>query len=594
MVFFFETATRREELVSVALGNEKADITIERGTLVNVATSEMYQADIAVKGERIAIVGDVEHTKGISTQVLDAAGKYLVPGLIDTHFHIESTMVSPWEFSRAILPRGNTTVVVDPSWTANVAGIKGLKLLSKHAKSCPVRILLDAPSCVPLALYKLITPGYEFGVKEIEQMLSWNNVVALGEMNDFKRVLNRDRGIHAEIRAAMHSGKITNGNAPQMMGKELAAYIAAGIHSDHEVATAEEGVERLRSGIRLMIRQGSSEKNLPSVIGAITKKRLDHRHCCFCTDDKNVLDLLEEGLVDGSVRAAIEEGLDPMKAIQMATINAAEHIGTDRELGSLSPGKIADILLVDDLSRFSPGLVIASGEVVARDGKVTVSIESERYPRWTHETISVRRRITPDDLRYTTKTNGTARVWVMRFVEGQITSEAIKGDLQVKDGEILLDISQDIVKAVVVERYGRTSPNIGKGFVTGFGVKSGAIASSVSADTHHLTSIGTNDHDIAVSLNRLIELGGGIVIVENGVVLSELPLPIFGFTSIGSLEVVARNLRELNATAKKLGCRLSSPFMTLSFLGNPSIPVLKLSDRGLMLMSTKIIALETD
>lgn len=578
----------------MALGNEKADITIEGGTLINVATSETYQADVAVKGERIAIVGEVEHTKGASTQVLDATGKYLVPGLIDAHFHIESTMVSPWEFSKMILPRGNTTVIVDPSWTANVAGIEGVRLLSGQAKSCPVRILFDAPSCVPLAPSELMSPGYEFGVGEIEQMLCWDDVVALGEMNDFKRVLNRDRGVHSEIQAAMHSGRITNGNAPQMMGMELAAYIAAGIHSDHEVATPEEGAERLRAGIRLVIRQGSSEKNLRSVIGVITKKKLDHRHCCFCTDDKNVLDLLEEGLVDGAVRAAVEEGLDPIKAVQMATLNAAEHIGIDRELGSISPGKIADILLVDDLSRFSPKLVLAGGEVVARDGKLTVPIEAEQYPQWAYKTINVRKRITQDDLRYTTKANGMVRVWAMKFVEGQITSEAIKVDLQVETGEILSDISRDIIKAIVVERYGRTPPNIGKGFATGFGLKSGAIASSISADTHHLTSIGTNDRDIATALNRVIELQGGIVLAKDGDVLLELPLPILGFTSSESFEAVATNLRELNATAKKLGCRLSSTFMTLSFLGNPSIPVLKLSDKGLMLMSTKIIPLETE
>jgi adenine deaminase len=392
----------------------------------------------------------------------------------------------------------------------------------------------------------------------------------------------------------MHSGKITNGNAPEMMGKELAAYIAAGIHSDHEVATVEQGAERLRAGIRLVIRQGSSEKNLRSVIGVVTKKKLDHRHCCFCTDDKNVLDLVEEGLVDGAVRAAIAEGLDPVKAVQIATLNAAEHIGIDRELGSISPGKIADILLVDDLSRFSAEVVLVGGEVVARDGKIVIPIEAEQYPRWAHKTINVRRGITHDDLRYITKATGRVKVWVMKFVEGQITSEAIKEDLQVEAGEIMPDVSRDIIKAIVVERYGRTPPNIGRGFVTGFGLNSGAIASSVSADTHHLSCVGTDDHDTATALNRVIELQGGIVIAEGGAIRSELPLPILGFTSDESFEVIARKLGELNAFAKRLGCELSSPFMTLSFLGNPSIPALKLSDKGLMLMSSKIVPLETE
>jgi len=594
MTFFFETKTRREELVTVALGKENADMIIEGGTLVNVATSEMHQADIAVKGERIAIVGDVQHTKGDYTSVVDAKGKYLVPGLIDAHFHIESTMVSPSEFSRIVLPRGNTTVVVDPSWTANVMGLQGVRLLLDQAKSCLVRILLDAPSCVPLATHDLMTPGNEFGIEEIEEMLSWDGVVALGEMNDFKRVLSREYRVHSEIRKAMRARKITNGNAPGMMGKELAAYIAAGMQSDHEATALEEGVERLRSGIRLVIRQGSSERNLQALIGVVTKKKLDHRHCCFCTDDKNVLDLMKEGLIDSAVRAAIAEGLDPVSAIQMATLNTAEHVGVDRELGSLSPGKIADIVLIDDLSEFSTPLVVASGKIVARDGNLIEPIEAEQYPSWSCKTIHVKRSITPKDLRCRTRATGTARVWVMKVLEGQVTCEATKQNLPAIAGEILPDTSRDIIKAIVVERYGRTPPNIGKGFVTGFGLESGAIATSVSADTHHLTSIGTNDEDMASTLNRVMELQGGIVVMEKSLVLAELNLPIGGFVSLEKFEEVAHDLGELHAAAKKLGCRLSSPLMALCFLGNPSLPELKLSDKGLMHMSTRIIPLETD
>ena len=594
MPFFFETPTRREELVSVALGNEKAEMVIEGGTLVNVATSEMYQANIAVKGERIAIVGDVEHTKGDFTQLVDARGKYLLPGLIDAHFHIESTMISPSEFSRIVLPRGNTTVVVDPSWTANVMGIRGVKLLLDQSTNCGVRILIDAPSCVPLAPYDLMTPGNDFGLDEINELLSWDNVIALGEMNDFKRVLSREYRVHSEIRAAMRAGKITNGNAPGMIGKELAAYIAAGMQSDHEATNLEEGLERLRSGIRLVIRQGSSEKNLQALVAAVTKEKLDHRHCCFCTDDKNVLDLMQEGLVDNAVRLAINEGIEPIAAVQMATLNAAEHIGIDRELGSISPGKIADILLVDDLPQLSTTLVVTAGKIAAKDGQLLLPIEPEQYPPWTRMTIRIRRRIDPNNLRIPSSATGTTRVWVMKVTEGQVTCEAIKQDLQVRDGCILPDATLDVAKAIVVERYGRTPPNIGRGFVTGFELKTGAIATSVSADTHHLTAVGTNDEDMSIALNEVINLQGGIVIVEKGHILKELPLPIGGFISTEKFDKVASNLHELSATAKKLGCKLTSPFMALCFLGNPSLPELKLSDKGLMQMSSRIIPLETD
>lgn len=594
MPFFLETPTRREELVSVALGNEKADLLIVGGTLVNVATSEMYQANIALKGERIAIVGDVDHTKGDFTQVVDARGKYVLPGLIDAHFHVESTMVSPYEFSKIVLPRGNTTVVVDPSWTANVMGIQGIKLLLDQSKNSGVRLLIDAPSCVPIASYDLMTPGHEFGIEEIEEMLSWDTVVALGEMNDFKRVLSREYRVHSEIRAAMRAGKITNGNAPGMMGKELQAYIAAGMQSDHEATTLEEGVDRLRAGIRLVIRQSSNDKNLPTLIAAVTKEKLDHRHCCFCTDDKNALDLMEEGLVDNAVRLAIKEGIDPIAAIQMGTLNAAEHVGIDRELGSISPGKIADILLVDDLQQVSATLVVATGKIVAKNGELLFPIEMEEYPAWARTTIRMRRRIDPFDLRISTKTTGVARVWVMKVVEGQITCEAIKEYLEVRGGYIMPDVTRDIIKAVVVERYGRTPPNIGRGFVTGFNLETGAIATSVSPDTHHLTSIGTSDEDMWKALTTVIDLQGGIVAVENGHVLEQLPLPIGGIISTQNSDHVAASLRELNAAARKLGCKLSSPFTALSLLGNPSIPELRLSDRGLMHMSSKIIPLETE
>ncbi|WP_455284666.1 adenine deaminase [[Eubacterium] cellulosolvens] len=593
MPFFFQTATTREDLVSVALGSEKADMTIENGTIVNVATSELYQADLAVKGERIAIVGDVEHTKGDFTEVLDARGRYLVPGLIDAHFHIESTMVSPSEFSRIVLPRGNTTVVVDPSWTANVMGMEGIRLLLDQIKRCRLRILLDAPSCVPLAPHALMTAGNDLGVQEIEEVLAWPSVVALGEMNDFKRVLDRDYRVHAEIRAAMRARRITNGNAPQMMGKELAAYIAAGMQSDHEAVTLEEGSERLRAGIRLVIRQGSSENNLRELIGTITKKKLDHHHCCFCTDDKNVLDLVRDGLIDNSVRLAIKEGVDPVVAVQIATLNAAEHVGIDREVGSLSPGKISDILLVEDLSQFSPELVIAGGTIVARNGRMIAAPERERYPIEIRKTIRVKRSISQDDLKCPTEASGRTKVWVIKVFDGQIASEAVKHDLPVRAKEILPDTSRDVIKAVVVERYGRTPPNIGKGFVNGFGLTSGAIATSVSADSHHLTSIGTSDTEIAVALNHLIQIQGGVVIAENGVIIAELHLPILGLISDEEYEKVARRLNSLNQAARRLGCSLSSPFMVLSFLANPAIPELRLSDKGLVRMCAEIIPLES-
>jgi adenine deaminase len=594
MSFFFETPTSREELVSVALGEEQADLLIIGGTLVNVATSEMYKADIALKGDRIAVVGDVSHTRGDLSKIVDARGQYLLPGLIEAHFHIESAMVSPSEFARIVLPRGNTTVVVDPSWTANTSGIDGVKLLLAQSHNLGVRLLIDAPSCVPIPPHDLMTPGHEFGMHEIKEMLGCDQVVALGEMNDFDGVLSRANRVHSEIRAAMEMGKITNGNAPGLVGKRLQAYIAAGMQSDHEATTLEEGIERLRAGIRLVIRQSSGDKNLPPLIAAVTKEKLDPRHCCFCTDNKNILDLAKEGLIDNAVRVAISEGLDPMVAIQMATLNAAEHVGIDRELGSISPGKIADILLVKDLRQFAPSFVVASGKIVAKDEQLLLPIEKEQYPPWASATIRMRRKISPNDLKISTERKGRTRVWVIKVVEGQITSEATKEQLQVEEGYVLPDSEKDVLKAVAVERYGRTAPNIGKGFVTGFALRTGALATSICADAHHLTSIGTSDEDIWKALDTVTDLQGGIVAVEKGHVVAQLPLPIYGIISTQNSNQLIANLKAMNEAAKKLGCKLSSPFSTLSLVGNPSLPELRLSDMGLIHMSSRIIPLETD
>lgn len=594
MVVYIRTGIRREDLVSTALGEDKADVVITNGSIVNVASGEIYKTDVAIRGERIALVGNADHTIGDLTKKIDARGIFLIPGLIDCHIHIEASLVTPTEFARVVLPRGNTTVVVNPSWTANVLGLRGVKLIVEEAERIPLKIFLDASSCVPLAPNYLLTPGYEFGVAEIREMLSWDSVVGLGEVNDFHRVLIGDKVIHSEIQATFKAGKIVNGNAPKMIGNELNAYLAAGIQSDHEAISVEEAVERLRCGVRLIIRQGSSEHNLEDLIQVVTKRKLDSRHCCFCTDDKHLRDLTEEGLIDHAVRLAIKAGVNPITAIQMATLNAAEHIGLDRELGSISPGKIADILFIEDLEKLQIKRVMVDGQVIANNGKLLISMPNSSYPKWALKTFHVKRKLKPADLSIKTKRCGNVRVWVIKVVEGQVISERIIETLNVEKGEVIPDLDKDVIKVAVVERYGKTEPNIGKGFTKGFTLRSGAFGSSISTDTHHIVAVGTNDVDITKVVNRVAEIQGGIVISKNGTVIDELKLPFAGVMSLKPYEEIVKDLGKLHENAKNLGCRLKSPFMTLSFMANPSLPELKLSDKGLMYMSERIIPLEVE
>lgn len=574
----------REELVNVALGRLAADLAIKNGRLIDVFSGEIRNADVAVKRGRVAFVGDnASHTIGENTTVIDAAGHFLSPGLMDAHVHIEASMVTPTQFARAVLPRGNTAVLWETLWTANVLGVNGIGQLLEECKRTPLKFFATAAEGVPCASAELVTPAQAFSLADLDTLLAWENIVGLGEVVLFNEVLQNDPNVGQQIQLALQKGKTVDGSSPGFTGRNLNAYVAAGIQSDHEAISLEEAVERIRLGMRLVIREGSSMRNLADLIKAITDKKLNSRRCCFCVDDKDIREIAQEGLIDDLVRKAIRAGVDPVVAIQMASLNPAEYFGIDRDLGGIAPGKIADILLIEDLEKFSVATVIASGQIVAQAGKLIVELPEPSYPDWMLRTVRLNRRIGADDFVCKTSSETQTQVHVLKVFGEQIVSVKQIASLAVNEGEILPDLGQDIVKMAVIERHGKTpSPNIALGFVNGFGLRQGAIASSISPDIHQIVAVGVDKLAMAVAVNRLIALQGGIVIAANGEILAELPLPLGGLMSQQAYEAVIDGLNRLAEVAQALGCGLPSPFMTLAFAACPTLTEFKLSDKGLI------------
>jgi adenine deaminase len=589
------SAAQRRGLVKVAMGEEKAELVIKNGKIINVYSREVHRADIAIKGGRIALVGDAGHTIGKKTEVMKADGFFLAPGLIDAHIHIEASMLTPTQFARACLPRGVTAVLWEPLWTANVLGKRGVKFFLEEGNKTPLKLFAAASSGVPPASTNMITPAAEFDAEDIEEMLGWEMVVGLGELVNFDKAITGDRDTLEKIQAALERGKTVDGSAPEFRGKELNAYSVAGVQSDHEAITLDEAIERIRLGMRLVIREGSSMRNLSELIRAVTEKGLDPRNCCFCVDDKDIREIVREGLIDYMVRRAIAAGVDPIVAIQIASLNAAEYMGIDGDVGSIAPGRFADILFIDDLQKFTVRRVMVDGKVVATNGKLVAEISPPKYPKWALNTVRIRKKLTPEDFAIRTDKKDKVKVRVIRVFPDQIISDPEVETLPVRDGQILSDPAKDVLKIVMVERFGKTKVNIGKGFVKGFGFDRGTIASSIAPDVHQVIAVGSDDASISRAINRLIEIQGGIVVCRDEEILSELPLPIGGIVSPEPYEKVIAGLEKIHTATRKIGCKLPSPFMTLAFAGCPTLTKFKISDKGLIdTLGRKVVPLEVE
>ena len=570
----------RTSLVNVALGKVPADLVVMGGKLVNVETAEIEpKVDVAIKGDRVALVGDAKHCVGARTRVVDTRGKYILPGLLDAHVHVESSMLTVTQFARAVLPHGTTGVFIDPHEIANVLGMRGVKFMLDEGDRLPLKVFVTLPSCVPSSP-GLETSGAEINPKDIVKGLRWRRVVGLGEVMNYLGVLAGNKKMRGEISATLDAQKIVEGHAPGLLGKELAAYIAAGVRSDHESFSPKEAVQKLRLGMALEIREGSAAKNLAALVKPIIKFKLDTRHCLLATDDRHPEDLMREGHIDHVVRRAIEEGVDPIKAIQMATLNTAEHFELDRDMGSVSPGKIADVVIVQNLEKFNVERVIADGKIVAERGKLKAALPVRKPPSFAKKTMKLKRIMNADDFKIIAKA-GNVKVRVIEIAEGQIVTSQHIERLVARDGAVLPDMKRDIAKVAVVERH-RATGNIGLGFVRGFGIYRGAIASSVGHDAHNITVIGVSDEDMATAINTIASMGGGHVVVSRGKVLARVDLPIAGLMSDEPVEVVSAQLEKLHLTAKRLGINMKSPFMQMAFLPLAVIPELRITDKGLV------------
>ena len=554
-----------EKLIAVARGEVPSDLLLTNARIVNTFTAEIEKGNVAICQGRIAGIGDYRQAK----QTIDLEGKYLAPGLINGHIHVESSMLHIAEYAKAVVPRGTSTIVTDLHEIANVAGLRGIRYLMDCARRLPLDCYFMAPSCVPAT--HLETAGAELGAKELQIALRWKNVIGLGELMNFPGVLMRDPEVLNKVK--LSKGKVIDGHAPGVSGKDLNAYLTAGVSSDHESTAIEEGREKLRRGMYLMIREGSSEKNLEELLPLVTDKT--YKRCFFVTDDRTCADLLSEGDIDAVVRKAIAKGLDPIRALQMATINTAEHFRL-RQVGAVAPGYAANLIVIDDLPKLSVDMVFHKGKLVAKKGKALFSASRRSDPEITHSV-----NIKPFGIEALKILASKKSLPIIEIVPGQIITKSIKIEPKVKDRFVVPDTERDILKLVVVERHKATG-NIGLGLVKGFGLKNGALASSIAHDSHNIVVVGTNDQDIFAAVKEIERLQGGLVAAAGGKIQASLALPIAGLLSEEPLEMVVTKLKGLQRIAKGLGCVLPSPFATLSFLALPVIPELRLTDKGLV------------
>lgn len=552
-------------LIQSARGDIPADLLLTNGRVVNVFTGEIEDTSIAISDSRIVGLGEYDAKK-----ITDLKGAYVAPGFIDAHVHIESALVPPYEFARAVVPHGVTTVVIDPHEIANVLGKEGIRYMLDASKYTPFSVYVMASSCVPAT--HLETSGATLRWSDLIEFKNDPWVLGLAEVMNYPGVINGELEVLDKLRA--FADKRIDGHSPGLTGRELEAYVASGIASDHECTTVEEANEKLRRGMYVMIREASNAHNLLTLLPIINQRTL--RRILFCTDDRLPDDLMDKGSIDYIVRTAIQHGLDPITAITIATLNAAEYFGlTDR--GAIAPGKRADIVVFNNFEEMKIERVYYGGKRVVYRGKLEPDDHERSRPPikntmnvdWSQ--VDLRVRATPNA--------NTLRI--IGLIPGQLTTREEFDRALIQNGLVVSDPSRDILKMAVIERHNATG-NVGLGFVRGFKLQSGAIGSSVGHDSHNILVVGTNDDDMLSAARAIASMQGGFVAVNKGEVLGRVPLPIGGLMSEQAIERVRAELDHLNAATRKLGCDLETPFMALSFLALPVIPDLKLTDKGLV------------
>ncbi|MGD9915652.1 MAG: adenine deaminase [Rhizobiaceae bacterium] len=573
------------QLVDVATGRKPADLVVRNGRWVNVYSGEVIAGtDIAISGGRFAYCGsDASHAIGSKTKVVDAGGRYLVPGLCDGHMHVESGMVTVTEFCRAVIPHGTTSMFIDPHEIANVLGLPGVRLMHDEAKAMPVNVHVQMPSCVPSAP-GLENPGATLGVADVAEAMGWDNIIGLGEVMNFPGVVANDATMAGEIAATMRAGKTVGGHyASPDLGLPFHGYVAGGPQDDHEGTRAEDAIARVRQGMRAMLRLGSAWYDVVSQVKAVTESGIDPRNFILCTDDCHSGTLVNEGHMDRVVRHAIAQGLKPVTAIQMATLNTAQHFGLEREIGSIAPGRRADFLIVSDLSALVIDEVFARGVRLARNGRLEAEIAAYDYPASAKQTVKLGKAISATDFDIAAPQGANeVRARVIGVIENQAPTRALEADLAVEDGLVAMDRPNDVCQIAVVERH-RGTGAVTNAFVSGFGyVHDCAMASTVAHDSHHMIVVGTNKQDMALAANRLAEVGGGVVLYSKGQELALVEMPIAGLMSDERAEIVAAKAEKLTAAMRQMGCSLNNAYMQHSLLALVVIPELRISDVGLV------------
>ncbi|UCE97368.1 MAG: adenine deaminase [Dehalococcoidia bacterium] len=558
-------ASDLEDLVLVARGYKPADLILSNAQIVNVFNGTIESGNVAIYNGKIAGTGNYKE----SEKVIDLEGRYLAPSLINGHTHIESSMLDLDQYAQVVVARGTLVVITDLHELANVCGIDAIAYVLKSIRRLPLDLLVMAPSCVPPT--HLETSGAQLEADDLKRIFGWRAVIGLGEMMNYPGVISGDRSVISKIK--LSRDKIIDGHAPSLSGKSLNAYVAAGIYSDHESVSFEEASEKLKTGMYIMIREGSSEKNLEALLPLVTDKT--YKRCMFVVDDRSCADLLRDGDMDAVVRKAIKLGLEPVRAIQMATINTSEYFGLNK-LGAVAPGYTANLIVIDDLNEFRIDTVLYHGRLVATGGKAVFKAGSFRGKK-PMATVNIKP-FTLEELRLVAKRE---TIPVIEIIPGQIITKKRLIKIKANGGAVMPDITNDILKLVVAERHHATG-NIGIGLVKGFGIKRGALVSSVAHDSHNIIAVGTNDGDIFTGIKELERMQGGLIVVDAGEVIAGLPLPIGGLLSDRPLKDVEIQLERLEAIVAKLGSQLPSPFSILSFLTLPVIPELRLTDLGLV------------
>lgn len=579
------TVKETNMMIDAGLGKIPCDLVIKNIKLVNVYSQEIYEAKIYIKDKRIVSIDPESDLK--ADREVDGKGMYALPGFIDGHMHYSSSMINPEAMAQVIIPQGTTTMGVDLMEISNVGGKKVVDMMLENADQLPYRIAAEVPTRVPTAP-GLETTGKVINVEESKELLGYPGVISLGEIAPAKILQRTDDDIQ-KIVDALNMSKVVNGHAVGVNMQEISAYASAGVTDDHEPVEWQEALNRLRVGVHVMIREGSGARNLKMFIENALELGYSFENTFFCTDDKHITDIQEEGHINHNVNLAIKLGVEPITAITMATLNAAKHFRVEEDYGSLTPGRFADIILCDSIEKVQPNTVYFEGKKVYEKNVLPVELSDREYPEWIKDSIEFKKKITADSFKLKApKGKDSVKINLIELVKDQIINKHKTAVLPVENGEVMRDFENDIMKFAVVERYGKNG-NVGVYFVKDFTLKEGALAYSMSHNHQNICVIGANDEDMALAVNEVKNIKGGLVTVIDGEVKSSMPLVIGGLISDEmDANIIAEQLTEMNKSAKKTGCNLAAPFMTLSFIGHPAIAELGPTDKGLVDVSKQI------